>query len=211
VTDTEHILHVLLHDLRTPLGIAQGYLRLLREQRLTTPDEQARAMSGAGDALGAIARLCADAGALMAARPSWPPARVPALTLIDALTERARARAVPVHIHSGDARRALSLVHSIDQTADAVLIALAGAPHHHGDISLHIELTDEELCVLGDRPAGLDEHRLAVPATFDPWRRPGLAIPLACRLITDCGGRLWSVSDAPAFTGIALPLESVPR
>src|SRR5687768_14647504 len=35
--DTGHVLHVLAHELRTPTGIAQGYARLLLDDRLTDP------------------------------------------------------------------------------------------------------------------------------------------------------------------------------
>jgi hypothetical protein len=34
MTETERVLQVLIHDVRTPIGVAQGYVRLLREQRL---------------------------------------------------------------------------------------------------------------------------------------------------------------------------------
>jgi signal transduction histidine kinase len=74
MTDTERILQALLHDVRTPLGVAQGYLRLLREQRLETPEERERALSGASEALGRISRLCDEAGRELAARTEAPPA-----------------------------------------------------------------------------------------------------------------------------------------
>ena len=42
---------------------------------------------------------------------------------------------------------------------------------------------------------------------LDPWRGPGLALPLACRTITDAGGRVWSNGPGRAGAGVAFPLE----
>jgi len=66
MTDSERVLRVLIHDARTPIGVAQGYVRLLREERLQTPEERDRALSRAMDALGRIARLCDDASGFLA-------------------------------------------------------------------------------------------------------------------------------------------------
>src|SRR6187549_688007 len=62
MTETERVLQVLIHDARTPIGVAQGYLRLLREQRLPTEEERERAMTRTMDALGRLAKLCDQAG-----------------------------------------------------------------------------------------------------------------------------------------------------
>jgi signal transduction histidine kinase len=42
--DISDILHVLAHELRTPVGIAHGYVRLLLEERLSQESDRRRAL-----------------------------------------------------------------------------------------------------------------------------------------------------------------------
>lgn len=57
-TDDDRVLNRLLHDLRTPLGVAHGYLRMIRDHRLTTPELQEKALEGVTNALAQMTRLC---------------------------------------------------------------------------------------------------------------------------------------------------------
>ena len=52
MTDAERVLRILLHDLRTPIGVAQGYLRMMQDGRLTEAAETERAVAKALQALG---------------------------------------------------------------------------------------------------------------------------------------------------------------
>ena len=54
------VLNTVAHEIRTPLAVSQGYLKLYLDGRLTTPDDQQRALTKSRDALGLIATLCAD-------------------------------------------------------------------------------------------------------------------------------------------------------
>lgn len=54
------VLNTLAHEIRTPLAVSQGYLKLYVDGRLTTPDAQHRALQQTREALGVIAILCAD-------------------------------------------------------------------------------------------------------------------------------------------------------
>jgi signal transduction histidine kinase len=47
---------------------------------------------------------------------------------------------------------------------------------------------------------------------FDPWHGGhGIALPLACRVVTEAGGRIWTFAEARGAAGIVLPEEgSVP-
>lgn len=47
-----------LHDLRTPLGVAHGYLRLIRDGRLPGQAQQEKALGGVSEALGRMTHLC---------------------------------------------------------------------------------------------------------------------------------------------------------
>ena len=54
-------LTLLIHDLRAPLSVAGGYLRLLRENRLASDEDRDRAFSGVVEAVKRISRLCDEA------------------------------------------------------------------------------------------------------------------------------------------------------
>ena len=58
------ILHVLAHELRTPVGIAHGYVRLLLEDRLLDGSERRRALEQTQKALSRLTELSHEATAL---------------------------------------------------------------------------------------------------------------------------------------------------
>ncbi len=56
------VLNTLAHEIRTPLAVSQGYLKLYQDGCLATPEEQHRALQQTREALGQIVTLCADMG-----------------------------------------------------------------------------------------------------------------------------------------------------
>lgn len=68
------VLNTLAHEIRTPLAVSQGYLKLYVDGRLATPDDQQRALRQAREALGVIAVLCADIGKVSALAEAGSPA-----------------------------------------------------------------------------------------------------------------------------------------
>src|SRR4029077_2743153 len=91
-------LNLLLHDLRSPVSIAQGYLRLLLQERLNDSKDRERALTQSMDALGRIGDLCAGAGEF--ANEAVTPAqahRYPAVELITALTAEAQAKGLIIN------------------------------------------------------------------------------------------------------------------
>jgi signal transduction histidine kinase len=58
------VLHVLAHELRTPVGIAHGYVRLLLEDRLAAESDRRRALEQLQKALGRLTDLSQDTSAL---------------------------------------------------------------------------------------------------------------------------------------------------
>jgi hypothetical protein len=67
------VLTAVAHEIRTPLAVSQGYLKLYVDGRLKTPDDQQRALQQTRDALGLIATLCADMGRVSALSESPEP------------------------------------------------------------------------------------------------------------------------------------------
>src|SRR5436190_10059613 len=96
MTDAERALEVLIHDVRTPVGVAQGYLRLLQDQRLQTPEDRERAMARAMEALGKIARLCDEASAFAHESPDPRTELAAASVLTDLVDAHARGQGFAV-------------------------------------------------------------------------------------------------------------------
>jgi signal transduction histidine kinase len=62
--DLARMIRAFLHDVRSPLGVAQGYAYLLSGDQLTA-DDRARALKGVSDALDRMSSLVEDVA-------SWP-------------------------------------------------------------------------------------------------------------------------------------------
>jgi hypothetical protein len=62
--DLSSVLHVLAHELRTPAGIAQGYLRMLLDERLTEAADQRRALEQTQKALARVTELTGEGSRL---------------------------------------------------------------------------------------------------------------------------------------------------
>ena len=60
------VLNTLAHEIRTPLAVSQGYLKLYLDGRLTNADDQRRAFQQTREALGVLATLCTDMGKVSA-------------------------------------------------------------------------------------------------------------------------------------------------
>ena len=79
------VLNTIAHEIRTPLAVSQGYLKLYLDGRLTNADDQQRAFQQTRDALGTLATLCNDMSKVSALSETPSPGlleRVPAPQLI---------------------------------------------------------------------------------------------------------------------------------
>ena len=82
------VLNTIAHEIRTPLAVSQGYLKLYLDGRLTNADDQRRAFEQTREALGTLATLCSDMSKVSALSEVRSPGlleRVPAPQLIEAL------------------------------------------------------------------------------------------------------------------------------
>ena len=71
------VLNTLAHEIRTPLAVSQGYLKLYLDGRLTNADDIRRAFEQTRQALGTLATLCVDMGKVGALSESRTPTGVP--------------------------------------------------------------------------------------------------------------------------------------
>jgi len=215
MSDVERALNLLIHDLRAPLSVAHGYLRLIKEERLESTEERARALAKAIEALGRISGLCTDASAFLreparniAAAPLLPAARV-----VELVCGHLEARAIPVHVHDSlDAVR-MRLGPSSDAVADALATVVVAARQAHGgrpeDAALELAVRTHELQMLFGTAIARDQLVHEPRSPFDAWRGGhGLSLPLACRTIAEAGGEIWQPANGRGAVGIAFSVET---
>jgi hypothetical protein len=210
MTDAERVLAVLIHDVRTPLGVAHGYLRLILADKLPSPAERDRALAGTQDALARISRLCQDAGTFLDEPPDPAAGRAPASQLSDrvasALAERGIATGAWARFPGS-----VAVGTSLDRAADAIVTLL----------SARAGRAPGARATVASRPGGLEfacgpAGSGAGPAIdgherpFDPWQASlGLGVAVAHRFVTALGGRVWSAEDGLALA-MTLPMETGP-
>jgi K+-sensing histidine kinase KdpD len=214
--ETAKALNLLIHDLRAPLSVAQGYLRLLVQNKLETDAERQRAITQTMEALGRINRLCDDAASYAAEAESGN-ALPTSVVQVAALTARVREACAAICpetimvIEASDSLNGQVRGAQIERLAQSLAVILCAARRSSRDPSIRVFLHDrgnEARFLLG-----CDHDRAALesgpPEMFDPWRAGcGLALPLACRIVTEAGGRIWTVGNARGVVGVALPEEA---
>lgn len=211
--DIGKALNLLIHDLRAPLGMALGYIRLITEHRLPSADEQDRALAQSLEALGRMGRMCDDASALLAAYESPDP---PAIAIVPATDLAARV---------GEALQPLGLVCALqDLSARAVRVSHTGSVPSAvatilGSVQRRPATDVSSLAVSAHADAthlnflaGTEAQRTSLMtdsrASVDPWRDGhGLKLPLAFVQLAQVGGHVWTTSVARPGIGVSLPLE----
>ena len=107
------VLNTLAHEIRTPLAVSQGYLKLYLDGRLTDVDDTRRAFEQTRQALGTLATLCVDMGK------------------VSTLSESA-ALGIPEHVSAADfvtSVRALSELEGVTWSGDPGARALETTNH----------------------------------------------------------------------------------
>lgn len=217
--DADKALNLLIHDVRAPLSVAQGYLRLLLQNRLESDVDRQRAITQTMDALGRIARFCDDAAAYAAGTPAagaLPTSVVQAAGFVSQVSAACAALGADTLPFTAGPQPLTGLVRGtqLDRVAQSLAVILCAVRRSSRNPSVSVSVLEEqnEARFL----LGCDEDRAALVSqpqeTFDPWRGGhGIALPLACRIVSEAGGRIWTYANARGAIGIALPEEaSVP-
>ncbi len=207
------VLNTLAHEIRTPLAVSQGYLKLYVDGRLTTPDDQQRALKQTREALGVIAVLCADIGKVSAlAEASSPalPERIDATRLAADLRdagELAHATA------SGEPPAGRIATNAPKELVKAIAVVIKSAfdeakqePHHY-----QWQADGEALVLL----AGVPEGVRALPATVDGDGAvavnvvrggKGLTLIWAAFVLEQHGIQTWIHQAHKAAVGFRIPM-----
>lgn len=204
--DLVKALDLLIHDLRAPLSVAQGYLRLLREDRLPDQESRTRALADSSAALGRMARLCESASAF-AHEPD-----VPTLVPVAAATVAERVRAACVDAGWDTAVRldgvtAQVRVSQLDSSSSAIVGVLRWVRDRYPDTSVLLSATGTELRCAVARDAQMHCLDEEAPTLWESWPRGGgFPLAVAHREITRIGGRVWSSPGAAPGVAVGLPL-----
>lgn len=201
---------VLLHDLRTPLGVAHGYARLLREDRLSSDADRARALQGISDALERLTRLSRDASAFIDVdEQPLPLSRVAAVEVADHLVRALGAQLSATDRHQLEGR--VCALRSLDVLSDALLALSASLTSGADTPDLRVAAGGTELLVLMGSTAARPRLLEAPRPAFDPWRAGhALALARASHQLARNGGAVWAIDSHRALAA-AVPLEGTPR
>jgi light-regulated signal transduction histidine kinase (bacteriophytochrome) len=211
--DFSRALSVLIHDLRAPLSVASGYLRLIREERLTSIEDRDRALTGALEAVRRMSRLCDEASDFGAVHD---PTDLPSVLIAaDDLTARVvavlQSEGTPVEPQAVPNTCYVRVVRA-DRVAAAVAHLLYTSLRQISQaepVGMDVVADDVALRFLAGTAGQRHDlaHNEAVP--FDPWRGGhGLQLPIACRDLYRVSGRVWTTASGRSAVGVHLPLEA---
>lgn len=121
------VLNTVAHEIRTPLAVSQGYLKLYLDGRLTNADDQRRAFQQTREALGTLATLCNDMSQVSALADCASPALTARVTARDFVAHVQQAEEVAGTEWSGDGGAASIAAQSATDLAHAVAIVAKAA------------------------------------------------------------------------------------
>lgn len=217
-----------VHELRTPVTVVSGYLRMLLREQAGPLTEKQRKMLEEAD------RSCTRIGAIVSEMSELGKLEGGTLTVsgtemdLAALTEELAS-----DMHEGEDRgirlevrgtkQPLMVMGDRTRLAAALQALMHAALRERGDPGVIVvecsTVTDPNqpwaVVVIGEEPVARSLIEAArTPPPFDEWRGGlGLALPVGRRVIEALGGALWSApGDTPrAGSALRLPLSQARR
>jgi len=205
-------LNTLAHEIRTPLAVSQGYLKLLIDGRITNADDARKAMEQTRQALGALATLCMDMGkvsAISEGNTTGVPVKTPAADFIANLQTLDEVKGATFQ---GDAGTRSIRSTNIRELAQAVAVVAKAAFDEQRDAPHSVTMqAGDSLIVL----AGSEDALPSLPATPDaPHARTvdfvkggkGLKLIWAAFVLQQHGVQAWADTQHKASVGIRIPV-----
>ena len=206
------VLNTLAHEIRTPLAVSQGYLKLYLDGRLTNADDQQRAFQQTREALGTLATLCNEMSKVSALSEVASPALTERVSTRDFIAQVQKAKEVEGSEWSGDggaatiaANRATDLAHAVAIVAKAAFDVARDEPHAVRVVS------GPELVMLAGTPdalAALDAGPGAADARQMDFTKGGKGLRLiwAAFVLQRHHVQTWTQQGHRAAVGFRLPL-----
>jgi signal transduction histidine kinase len=206
------VLNTLAHEIRTPLAVSQGYLKLFLDGRLKDVEDTRRAMEQTRQALGALATYCVDMGKISALAESGVtgvPVNVPAADVIAHLRSLDEVKDAT---WEGDASGAIQSANS-RELAQAIAIASRAAFDENGAAphTVRVSTDDDDVIVLAgisDALAALDEGPDAPNARPVDFVKGGKGLKLiwAAFVLDRHGVKTWTDARHRASMGFRIPM-----
>jgi signal transduction histidine kinase len=207
------VLNTIAHEIRTPLAVSQGYLKLYLDGRLTNADDQQRAFQQTRAALGTLATLATDMGKVSVLSEAPSPAlmeRVPAPQLVDLLK---RSEDVEGAEWAGDVTAPVSVAsNGSSDLARAVAIVAKAAFDEARDQKHVVHVSGgEELTMLAGTPEAipaLEAGPDAAAAHHVNFAKGGKGLRLiwAAFVLQQHRVHTWTHQDHRASVGFRFPL-----
>ncbi len=206
------VLNTLAHEIRTPLAVSQGYLKLYLDGRLTSAEDQQRAFQQTREALGVLATFCADMNKVAALSEVPSPA----------LTERLGASALVGQVQQalggtgtdwiGDGGTAAIAAQGAADLVQAIAIVTKAAFDEARDAPHAVRVAaNEGLVILAGTPESLaaletgDGAPGAREVNFTKGGK-GLRLIWAAFVLQRHGVRTWTHQDHRASVAFSIPL-----
>ena len=212
------VLNTLAHEIRTPLAVSQGYLKLYLDGRFTNADDTRKAFEQTRQALGTLATLCVDMGKISTLSESGQrgiPERVAAADLVTSL--RGSEEVAGATFDDGAAPERLVETTNVREVAQAVAIVAKAAfdeardrPHaikaegataDRGNNLIVVAGVNESLPALQTGP----EAPQARAVDFVKGGK-GLKLIWAAFVLDKHGVQTWTHGDHRASVGFRIPL-----
>jgi signal transduction histidine kinase len=207
------VLNTIAHEIRTPLAVSQGYLKLYLDGRLTNADDQQSAFQQTREALGTLATLATDMGKVSALSEAPAPAlmeRVAASQLVELLK---RANDVQGAEWTGEVTAPASVASNGSADLVRAVAIVAKAAFDEARDQKHVLRVDGggELTMLAGTPdaiAALGEGPDAAAARNVNFARGGKGLRLiwAAFVLQQHRVHTWTHQDHRASVGFRFPL-----